>query len=54
MYTHVLFRDLHTILENGKADASAHYLWTVRLGTIDPVGAKHTIKWILNKHILKW
>ena len=39
--THCLFCDLHTLLENGKAGATAQILWIFILVTVDLVRAKY-------------
>ena len=44
LQTHFLFCDLQTLLENGKAGATAKHLWVIWLYTVDPVGAKHITK----------
>ena len=49
LQTHFLFCDLQTLLENGKAGATAKYLWVIRLYTVDPVGAKHITRTNLEK-----
>ena len=44
LQTHFLLCDLHTLLTNGKAGATAKHLWDIWLYTVDPVGAKHLTK----------